>query len=131
MYSTNGLTNFTKVLKEVLVRLTEHAIAHKLLSVGQNLVLEDVRVFSWPQVWGDCSCGFGGLAGQAITVAQTVVAICNLSGAAAVYHDGRYAYLVERPTDSFLEAFSKQRLPGQAEFLRNRLKWDAAEKGLL
>lgn len=127
MYLVNGLTNFQSVLEEALVMLTEHAVAGKLLPAGRQLTLEDVHVFSWPQIWSDCSCGFGGPAWQAITIAQTVVVLCSLSGALAVYHNGRFAYLVRRQSDAFRQAFIQQRLPGQAEFLRDRSKWDVAE----
>lgn len=127
MYFVNGLTNFQNVLEDALTKLNEHAVAGNLLPAGRQLTLEDVRVFSWPQIWNDCSCGFGGPAWQAITIAQTVAVLCSLSGALAVYHNGQFAYLVRRQSDAFQRAFNRQRLPGQAEFLRDRSKWDAAE----
>jgi hypothetical protein len=127
MYLASGLKSFQSTLEDALARLTEHAVAGSLLPAGRHLTLEDVRVFSWPQFWSDYTCGFGSLAGQAITIAQTVVVLCGLSGALAVYHNEQFAYLVRRQSDAFRQAFTRQRLPGQVEFLRNRSKWDVAE----
>lgn len=55
----------------------------------------DCEVVMFPQTWSSTALGFGGMGGQAITSAYTVVVSCDLVGAAAVYFGGRFAYLVE------------------------------------
>lgn len=55
----------------------------------------DCTVAMFPQTWGSTSLGFGGIGGQAITEAYTVVVDSDRAGACAVYFGGRFAYLVE------------------------------------
>lgn len=54
----------------------------------------DCEVVMFPQTWGSTALGFGGVGGQAITSAYTVVVECARVGAKAVYFGGRFAYLV-------------------------------------
>lgn len=54
------------------------------------------EVMMFPQTWGSTALGFGGIGGQAITTAYTVIVSCDQSGASAVYFGGQFAYLVER-----------------------------------
>ena len=70
--------------------------------------------YSFPQSWGDTSLGFGGMAGQAITSAQTVV-MMTFEGEAYIYIGGRYAYVVKRPGARFWEAIQVLRMPGPTE----------------
>lgn len=128
MFLPGGLTDFPDVVDDALGRLTSYAVACGALPPGRPLALEDVAVYSWPQVWSDTSCGFGGIAGQAMTQAQATVFICRLTGAVAVYHAGRFAYLVEDPAPPFWEAFSRYTLPGQHAYLRSPQKWDRAKE---
>ena len=74
---------------------------------------DDIEVHSWPQGWGDTALGFGGIGGQMIMTAQTVVVQCY--GHYLVYHGGRFAYGVTRLDDEFVQAFNGRRLPGQRE----------------
>ena len=80
----------------------------------------DLEWRAWPQVWSDTTLGRGGIGGQALTAAQTVMIEDAGSGAIAVYHGWRFDYLVLRPADSFRDAVAKQRLPAQkrADFER-------------
>lgn len=48
----------------------------------------------FPQTWGSTALGFGGVGGQAITGAYTVIVECHRTGNRAVYFGGRFAYLV-------------------------------------
>ena len=59
----------------------------------------DFTMFS--QSWGDTSLGFGGIGGQMITSAYTVVIIFEPTGIAGVYFNGKFAYIVERPNENF------------------------------
>ncbi|MBA9846839.1 hypothetical protein DEE89_12070 [Ralstonia pickettii] len=58
------------------------------------------------QTWSSTALGFGGLGGQAMTPAYTVV-VSGPSGHWAVYWAGRFAYLIDphKQTDKQREAF--------------------------
>jgi len=115
-----------QVLEDAFCRLTAYAVEQGVWdAAGRRVGLGEVDVYSWPQNWSDGSCGFGGLAWQAFTKAQTVVCHCNLTGAVVVYHNWRFAYLLKRPSDKFWECFNKRHLPGQVELTRYHSKWDA------
>lgn len=115
-------------LSGFLDRCLEHSIEHlkkpnPVLYDGYEMSERDLEVFSWPQTWGNTSTGFGGMAGQMMTTAQTVVTIGPM-GDACVYHNG-FAYKVEIPSDKFFECVNAQRLPGKADkrdFLEKREK---------
>lgn len=51
----------------------------------------DLRLYSFPQMWGSTALGFGGMGGQAMTTAQTYIVVTDY-GAAFVYFAGRFAY---------------------------------------
>ena len=53
----------------------------------------DIEVRMFPQTWSSTALGFGGIGGQAITSAYTVV--ITSGDHAAVYFGGRFAYLVK------------------------------------
>ena len=66
----------------------------------------DCEVVMFPQTWSSTALGFGGVGGQAITSAYTVVVECVRTGCQAVYFGGRFAYLVKaRPTDEQVRCF--------------------------
>jgi hypothetical protein len=54
-------------------------------------------VFMFPQMWSSTALGYGGIGGQAMTSAFTVVVACPRTHTAAVYFGtgGRLAYLVD------------------------------------
>lgn len=64
----------------------------------------DIAVYSFPQTWPNSTCGHGGLALQAFTVADTVV-VC-LAHEAAVFINGRFSYRAELPCDVFTKDMS-------------------------
>jgi hypothetical protein len=72
----------------------------------------DLGVVMFPQMWGDTSCGFGGMAGQGFSSAYTVVLTDENAGIIFVYINSRFAYLVTRPSDYFHECMREQRFPG-------------------
>ena len=61
----------------------------------------DVEVFMFPQGWSSTALGFGGIGGQAMTSAYTVI-VSNLKDW-AVYFNGRLAYVITNPTIEFME----------------------------
>ena len=88
--------------------------AIKRLSSDNGSVNEqECEIFVWPQTWEDTSCGAGGLCGQAITTASTVVVV-GPTEEACVYHGGRLAYQVS-VDDDFRRAIDNKQLPGKVE----------------
>lgn len=73
-----------------------------------------LQVISFRQTWPDASCGFGGIAAQVLTDAQTVVVSASDGSSAAVYVRGAFAYLIERPNSTFWDAVRERQLPGAA-----------------
>lgn len=72
----------------------------------------EVTVFR--QLWGSTALGYGGIGGQAMTNADTIIVKCDHTGYAAVYFgSGRLAYLVppEKQNDAWREAIYKHQMP--------------------
>lgn len=61
-----------------------------------------VNVEMFVQNWSSTALGFGGIGGQAFTNAYTII-ISGPSGEYAVYFGGRFAYMIEHPTDKFYQ----------------------------
>jgi len=55
----------------------------------------------FPQTWSSTALGFGGVGGQAITPAYTVVLESTHMMGYCVYFNGRFAYRIEKPNDHF------------------------------
>lgn len=70
--------------------------------------LEVVAMF--PQIWSSTALGFGGLGGQAITTAYTVVVKSNHDLGYCVYFGARFAYRVARPLPTFFADVQSGRL---------------------
>ena len=62
---------------------------------------------SFPEQWGSTALGFGGLAGQAFTEAQTIVVFDDMYYRAAVYWAGRFAYTIDKANPKFEEWIEK------------------------
>lgn len=113
---------------EAFAAMTQHALDDALakfasLAVAQELEppeFANLDVYSFKQTWPDASCGFGGIAAQVVTDAQTVVVSCADCDAAMVYVGGQFAYVVMAPNQAFWDAVGEQALPG-ADQPRGRL----------
>lgn len=75
---------------------------HRACLIDLKCREHEMEVYSFPQTWGDTSLGFGGVAGQAFTSAQTTVVLTNTLKA-AVYFSRRLAYVIENPNDVFFD----------------------------
>jgi hypothetical protein len=64
----------------------------------------------FPQTWSSTALGFGGIGGQAITSAYVCVIQSNLVGGYAVYFGGRFAYMIDRPNEKFIEDIERHRM---------------------
>lgn len=70
--------------------------------------MEVVAMF--PQTWGSTALGFGGIGGQAITTAYTIVIYSELIGQYCVYFGGRIAYRIDAPNDQFFQDVGQQQM---------------------
>jgi hypothetical protein len=73
--------------------------------------LYDLTVHSmFVQTWSSTALGFGGIGGQAITSAYVCIIQSDFIGQYAVYFGGRFAYLIERPNNTFFEHINNQKM---------------------
>ena len=64
----------------------------------------DIEVYAmFSQTWSSTALGFGGLGGQSITSAYTIVLRSNYLGEYCVYFGGRFAYHIKRINQNFIE----------------------------
>ena len=60
---------------------------------GEETRVDDYEFHIFPQTWGSTALGFGGMGGQAITEADTIVCVpVSTNQRCVVYFGGRYAY---------------------------------------
>lgn len=62
----------------------------------------------FPQTWGSTALGFGGIGGQAITPAYTIILQSQQGSGFCVYFGGRFAYHIEKPNQVFMEDIGKR-----------------------
>lgn len=63
---------------------------------------DDIAVIAmFPQAWSSTALGFGGLGGQAITTAYTIVLKSEYWHGYAVYFGSRFAYMVAKANEQF------------------------------
>lgn len=70
------------------------------------------RIFLFQQTWSDTGCGFGGIRGQAITNAFTVVLQLS-DNQTAVYINKSFAYYIKNPNNKFKEDLKNFNLRGK------------------
>lgn len=77
--------------------------------------------YAWPQSWSSTACGFGGIGGAMVTIAQTVVV--GVADIFYVYHNGRFAYALNKD-DPLMENISVRHsnitLPGRLAYEQSR-----------
>lgn len=85
---------------------TDFSIINKLLEDFQIDIKEpdDFEVYVFPQTWGSTALGYGGIGGQAITSASTIVLYAFDINIVRVYFGGgRLAYEIKDPNKLFFE----------------------------
>lgn len=82
--------------------------------------LDNWSVLSFPQTWSDTSLGYGGVGGQMITSAQTV--IIHDHSCAFVYIGGGLAYYLPNPSQKFWVDVASQNVKGQADYKKDYTK---------
>ncbi len=100
-----------RVLEDAMIRLAQKTADQQ----SEPVEFSQLAIYSFRQTWPDASCGFGGIAAQVLTDAQTVVAHWEDGSVAAVYIRGELAYLIDHPNQAFWDAVGEHRLPGAAE----------------
>lgn len=68
----------------------------------------ELRMFS--QTWGSTSLGFGGIGGQAMTMAYTTVIYDVNTGWCGVFFGERLAYKLHNPNQDFWKDVSEERI---------------------
>jgi hypothetical protein len=69
----------------------------------------------FPQTWSSTALGFGGVGGQAITSAYTVIIESEQGLGFCVYFGGRLAYRIQKPNDHFYGDIIHQRMAQVSE----------------
>ena len=103
-----------RVLDDVMARPVRHTTGDAPPDASTSDTTASLDVTSFRQTWPDASCGFGGIAAQVLTNAQTVVVSAPDKSLAAVYVRGEFAYVVERPNQAFWDAVRDRQAPGAA-----------------
>lgn len=76
--------------------------------------MRDIQVVAmFAQTWGSTALGFGGIGGQAITDAYTIILECN--GVYRVYFGGRFAYSISKPNANFFEDMRQHKMEAVKE----------------
>lgn len=84
--------------------LTDYAVESRLgrASSPHRPRPDQCDIYVFPQTWGSTALGFGGIGGQAMTSAYTVVVV-GPGRDACVYFGSRLAYHIEHPNREFME----------------------------
>ena len=81
------------------VEVLQKSIEHFRTTTGQEYYELEAM---FPQMWSSTALGFGGIGGQAMTTAYTVI-LCDDNLGMHVYFSGRFAYHIPRPSREFHE----------------------------
>jgi hypothetical protein len=103
-----------RVLDDAMARPVRHSTSEEPPDAPAPDSALSLDVTSFRQTWPDASCGFGGIAAQVLTDAQTVVVSAPDRSVAVVYVRGEFAYVAERPNQAFWDAVRERQLPGAA-----------------
>jgi hypothetical protein len=103
-------------LQSVAAFMIQAALDDATARLGVELPTLDV--YSFRQAWPDASCGFGGIAAQVLTDAQTVVVSARDASRAAVYVRGEFAYLVAGPPRRFGTPCASASFPARRPLMR-------------
>jgi len=70
----------------------------------------EVELHLFPQSWGSTALGFGGIGGQAMTIAYTTVVCDNQEGYYSVFFGEKLAYSLTNPNQKFFEDMYKEQM---------------------
>ena len=83
---------------------------------GKATYEDDIKMYTWPQMWGGGDVGYGGMSACAMTYGQVSVIQHKERGPAVVCVAGRYAYVVKTPNKTFYDAMHRFSLMGAADY---------------
>jgi len=77
-----------------------------------GIYIGNFKVYSFPQLWGSTCLGFGGIGGQAFTLAQTTVIVLEKEKIIYgwVFFDDRPAYRIDNPNIKFFVDIQAQHM---------------------
>lgn len=86
---SNKLTQIAREILEIEADLPCRIKYNK----DERATVNDFTMYTFPQLWGSTALGFGGIGGQAMTVANTYVFIPEgVKQDCFIYFGGRFAY---------------------------------------
>lgn len=97
----------TKLAREILA--VESDLPFRIDWKREEATVDDYEFRIFPQTWGSTALGFGGIGGQAITTANTIVCIPLCNQKCHVYFGGQYAYSAE-PGEKFMDDVLHERM---------------------
>ena len=103
------MNKLTKMARQLL-QIDEDLPFRFDYSNGERPNVSDFEVRIFEQTWGDTSCGFGGMAGQAMTTENTYVFVpIGVNQKCFVYFGSRFAYAVD-PTQEFWDVLKHEQM---------------------
>lgn len=72
----------------------------------------------FPQAWGSTALGFGGIGGQSMTSAYSIVLHCDATDEYCVYFSNQFAYKVKHPNKFFFKDINGMTLAPVTEHTR-------------
>lgn len=88
--------------------LIEERHINAVRSHGEEYKWPDLSMRMFMQTWSSTALGFGGVGGQAITNAYTIVVEDYHEGWYSVFFGNRMAYLIRNPNQLFFEDMQKE-----------------------
>ncbi len=92
-----------------------HDAPQRILPDKDHVRVRDMDYMLFCQMWGSTALGFGGIAGQAMTVACTVLVTTQSQNRVAVYFGTRHAYTVIKPNQTFYEDIKNRHMKRVAD----------------
>ncbi len=115
------MNKLTKMAKQLL-QIEEDVWFRFDYSNGECPKIDDFKLYYFEQTWGDTSCGFGGIAGQAITTENTYVFIpIGVNQKCFVYFGERFAYAADATEEFWNDVKSRNMTPvyQKGRYLKN------------
>jgi hypothetical protein len=116
----NNIYSLNQVIQQVSINLG--AETTKGTIDGSTYELAVYRILT--QTWSSTACGFGGIAGQAVTKAFTVIMKNESTGNYYVFVNGQYAYAVKGTCTVFKYGLHTNHIAGYTD----RKVYDLLEK---
>lgn len=115
MTNSNFLVNMARQLLEIEGDLP-YRFTYRLNEPHPSI--NDFELYTFEQIWGDTTTGFGGIGGQSMTSERTYVFVpTNCNQKCFVYFGGRFAYTADY-CEAFKEDIRKQNMASVQESIK-------------